>query len=88
MEFDIEEFEEALIADGCSSIITFLPDMFICLLQGLYKTSQGLQVNLENHVPYLQDLLNYHYGVVQKKENPLVGKSSLKELPMRTKVVS
>jgi len=83
IDFDIEDFEEALVADGSENVATFLPEMFIRLLRGLYKTDSGLKVTNDNHMQFLQDLLNHQYG---EEENPMLGMSSLQEVPMRTKV--
>merc|ERR1712226_646877 len=85
LDFDIEDFEETLLVDGSDNVSSFIPDLVIRLLRGLYKTKDGLQVTLDNYGHYLHDLLNFHYGVLQKKENPLIN-SSFKELPIRTKV--
>ena len=39
-----QDFEEALFLDSAENVSSFLPDLAIQLLRGLYRTKDGLQV--------------------------------------------
>lgn len=40
----LKDFEEALFLDSAENVSSFLPDLVIRLLRGLYRTKDGLQV--------------------------------------------
>ncbi|XP_057317349.1 mucin-17-like isoform X2 [Hydractinia symbiolongicarpus] len=43
-DFEIEDFEETLFLDNADNVSSFLPDLVIRLLRGMYRTKDGLQV--------------------------------------------
>ncbi|XP_047134523.1 ras guanine nucleotide exchange factor R isoform X1 [Hydra vulgaris] len=85
IDFEIEDFEESLLADGSENISSFIPDLVVRLLRGFYKTKDGLQITLENYNHYLKDLLDFHYKKKQNIDNP-VEKKDFKYLNAKIKV--
>eukprot|EP00111_Clytia_hemisphaerica_P006367 TCONS_00018467-protein len=82
IEFDIEDFEDALFLDSAENCSSFLPDLVVQLLRGLYKTKDGLQITIENYSHYLQDLLEFRYA---GRHNP-VKDGDFKAITTREKV--
>lgn len=93
--FDIEDLEEAILSDadnelkenddelGVSS--TFLAELAIYLLRGLYERKDGQSVSFDNYDECLYDLLDSHYDDSTTASNPLLN-TPFQNLPTRRKV--
>ncbi|XP_077995094.1 uncharacterized protein LOC144448682 [Glandiceps talaboti] len=81
-DFEIEELEDALVADCEQELHPFLADLILRLLRGCY---QRRDITYEKYEVYLKDIIKHRWQFEEGKENPLE-ETEFHELPLRKKV--